>query len=174
MNAIELTQILGNLSGVVAAIAVVVSLVYLSAQVRANSSLLKENTKAQLMAADFSSNEASMGLVLDLIRDPDVAKIVLQGLRGSPLSEVDRFRFEQWARCAIEGHMTFFVQLERGTVTNEVFDYWSNVVDRMCKLPGYSAFYQRMRPDLKPTFQAYMDKKITPAPEPEPTPEPQA
>ena len=160
MTLIEITQILANVAGVVAALGVVLSLVYLSAQVRDNSKLVSENTKAQLMAADMSSNDGSREMAFELIKDVDLAQLVLNGLRGEDLQGADLYRFQLWIRSILESHMTFFVQLERGTVTDEIFQYWSNVFDRLSKQPGFVFHYHMMRDDLKPSFRAYMDKKV--------------
>lgn len=160
---LETTQIMANIAGVVAAIGVMISLIYLAIQVRDNSRLVSENTKAQLMAGDLSSNDGNREMFLDvLVKDPELAGLILRGYAGEELSDIDRFRFETWARMSIEAHMTFFVLLERGTVTGEIFEYWSHSFDRLCKLPAFVDVYKKMRGDLKPSFRAYMDKKTPP------------
>ncbi len=160
---LEATQIMANIAGVVAAIGVMVSLIYLAIQVRDNSRLVSENTKAQLMAGDLSSNDGNRELFMEaLVKDPDLAALILRGYSGEELSEIDRFRFETWARMTVESHMTFFVLLERGTVTGEIFEYWSHSFDRLLRLPTFVDVYKKMRKDLKPSFREYMDKKTPP------------
>lgn len=160
MNALELTQILANISAVVAAIGVILSLVYLSAQVRDNSRLVSENTKAQLMAADMTSNDGSREMAFDILSNPELAELVLKGLRGESLGDVDRYRFRTWIRTIVESHMTFYVQVNRDTVTDEIFQYWSRVFDGLFKVPSVVEAYQHFSPELPERFRVYMDAKI--------------
>ena len=154
---LEATQIMANIAGVVAAIGVVISLIYLAIQVRDNSRLVSENTKA------LSSNDGNREMFLDvLVKDPELASLIHRGYAGEELSDIDRFRWETWVRMTIESHMTFFVLLERGTVTGEIFEYWSHSFDRLCKFPAFVDVYKKMREDLKPSFREYMDKKTPP------------
>lgn len=159
MSVIEFTQILANVSAVVAAIGVILSLVYLSTQVRDNSRLVSENTKAQLMAADMTSNDGSRAMAFDILTHPELAEIILSGLRGEPLEAGDNYRFRTWVRTIVESHMTFYVQVNRDTVTDEIFQYWSRVFDRLFKNPSVVAAYRTFAPDLPDRFRLYMDAK---------------
>lgn len=160
MSVVEVTQILANVAAVVAAIGVILSLVYLSAQVRDNSRLVSENTKAQLMAADMTSNDGSRAMAFDILTHPDLAELILAGLRGEQLEPVDNYRFRTWIRTIVESHMTFYVQVNRDTVTDEIFQYWSRVFDRLFRNPSVVEAYQHFSPDLPERFRAYMDAKI--------------
>lgn len=160
MTFVEITQILANIAGVVAAVGVIVSLVYLSAQVRDNSRLVSENTKTQLMTADMISNDGSREMAFELIKDIELAELIQRGLNGKELQPADRYRFQMWINTILESHMTFFVQLERGTVTSEIFQYWSRMFDRLSKRPGFVDHYRKIRDDLHPSFREYMDKKV--------------
>lgn len=161
MSIVEITQILANIAAVVAAIGVVLSLVYLSAQVRDNSRLVSENTKAQLMAADMTSNEGSRAMAFDILTHPELAELILSGLRGEPLEPADNYRFRTWIRTIVESHMTFYVQVNRDTVTDEIFQYWSRVFDRLFNIPSVVDAYRHFASELPERFRVYMDAKIT-------------
>ena len=137
----------------VSVVAIIASLVFVGLQIR-------QNTHAQLSSSDMASNDGNRDLMLALLKDADLAKLIMAGLRDELEDPVDRYRFAEWARHVTESHMTFFVQNERGTVTSEVFDYWSKTVDRMCQQPGYVAEYRRLRDRLKPSYRDYMDAKM--------------
>lgn len=162
MNVMETTELLANFADIVAALGVVISLIYLAVQVRDNSRLVSENTKAQLMAADISSNDGTREVNLEIIKDPELASLIRRGLSGDDLDEIDRQRFAQWVRMITESHMTYFVQLERGIVTGEIFEYWSRNFDRLCTRPAFTRSWNNIRNDFMESFRDYIDAKIPP------------
>lgn len=163
MSIIELTQILGGLGAFVGAVAMVASLIYLALQVRGNSRLIRENTKAQQMAAEISSNDGNRELDLAIIKDPELLRLLLQGMRGGELTEIDSQRFALWVRMVIESHMTYFAQTERGLSVGLVWDYWSRFFDRFCDRPGVVRTWRQIRNEFDEPFRGYMDAKIKPA-----------
>ena len=162
MSLLDATQVLANFGGVISAIGVVISLIYLSVQIRDNSRLVEENTRAQLMTTDMHSNDGNRDLMLEIVKDAELAKLIGSGMNGELKEPIDRYRFYEWARHVTESHMTFFIQQQRGIVTNDVFQYWSRSFDGICARPGYVAVYRRLRDRLPPSFQTYMDAKIAP------------
>lgn len=162
MSMMELSQILGNVGDFVGAIAVVVSLIYLALQVRDNSRLIRENTKAQQMAAEISSNDGNRDLYLAMIKDPELLGLLVKGMRGDRLTEVDGQRFAVWVRMIFESHMTYFAQTERGLSGRLVWEYWSRYFDRFCSLPGVVPIWQHIRGDFDEPFRGYIDAKGKP------------
>jgi len=161
MTAMEISQVLGNIGELVAAVAVVVSLVYVAVQVRDNSRLISENTKAQQMAAEVSSNDGNRALNLELIKNPELLNFVQRGMGDLEMDEMDAQRFALWLRMVMESHMTYFVQNKRGLSGSEVWEYWSHFFDRFCTRPGVVHVWQRMRNDFDESFRSYIDAKIT-------------
>ncbi len=151
---LEVTQITANIAGVVAAIGVMISLIY-------GHPSSRQFPLGQREHQSPIDGRGSFFLEV-LVKDPELAGLVLRGYAGEELNDIDRFRFETWARMTIEAHMTFFVLLERGTVTGEIFEYWSHSFDRLTKLPAFVDVYKKMREDLKPSFREHMDNKTPP------------
>jgi hypothetical protein len=80
-------QDLGSLGELVAAVATVATLAYLAVQIR-------QSTRATRQAAVHSTVESGLMLRLELIRDPEVAALYLNGLaEHRSLSREDLLRF---------------------------------------------------------------------------------
>jgi hypothetical protein len=89
---------LGNIGEFVAAVAVVLSLIYLAVQIRQNTRQIDENTASlRVMSADETLR--SFSHYRDhIIRDPDIADLYLRGARSlRDLDTRDRLRFTQLA-----------------------------------------------------------------------------
>ena len=81
-------QDLGALGELVAAIATIVTLLYLALQIR-------RNTKAQIAATEFSSDERNQQYMLAFMQDPAIAELVLRGNAGERLSSIDWMRYRE-------------------------------------------------------------------------------
>lgn len=154
-------QLLGNYGEFVGAFGVIISLVYLGIQVRGNSRLVQENTKAHQMAAELASNDGTRAMGLELVKSPELTDLIRRGAAdGEDLNRIDHQRFEHWVTMTLESHMTFFIQYRRGLAGNEVWDYWTRFFDRLFRQPGVALVWQRTRNNYDEDFRAYMDAKI--------------
>jgi len=109
---------LGNLGEFIGAIAVVISLVYLAAQIR-------QNTRA-LHGSSYAQSAEQLWLVnLAIARDGDLARIWAENIAGKPLALEDAVRLEAALDCAFFGLENLFRQYERGLLDP---DTWENVV----------------------------------------------
>jgi hypothetical protein len=111
-------QLLGNLGEFIAAIAVVVTLIYLAAQVKQGKAALDANTQAMEREYELKAQEALKTISESVsqaarpkIQDAEVAQIWLDGLNGEELGEVDDFRFGSmmhetiWQGASMYGRM---------------------------------------------------------------------
>ena len=111
-------QDFGNLGEFVGAIAVVISLVYLAAQIR-------QNTRA-LHSSSYAQSAEQLWLVnLAIAQDRDLARIWTEFVAGEPLTLEDTTRLEASLDCLFFGLENLFRQYERGLLDP---DTWDNVV----------------------------------------------
>ena len=111
-------QDLGNIGEFIGAIAVVISLVYLAAQIR-------QNTRA-LHSSSYSQAAEQLWLVnLAIAQDHDLARIVADDSAGKPLSLEDTARLNAAGNLLFFGCENLFRQYERGLLDS---DTWDNVV----------------------------------------------
>lgn len=86
MNKEATAQILGNFGEFFGAIGVIVTLLYLSVQIR-------QNTRATLAESRYSAGQINMGLMASIANDGEFADIWRRGLASSDsLSPEDRWR----------------------------------------------------------------------------------
>ena len=85
---------LGNVGEVVAAIGVVVSLIYLARQIRQNTAHLSQNTQTVRLSALEASLESGNQVRALLIMNPELSDLYVKGLEGySLLDRSERLRF---------------------------------------------------------------------------------
>ncbi len=85
---------LGNLGEIVAAIGVVVSLIYLGRQIRQNTAHLSQNTQSVQLSALEATVESGNRVRELLIVNPELSELYTKGLEGySQLDRTERLRF---------------------------------------------------------------------------------
>jgi len=89
-------QLLGNYGEFLGAIAIVVTLVYLAAQI-------KQSTKVARSSTRQATAESMQGLTKDFLENREMAEIFVRHLRGEDLDAVDRLRME--GRCYRDMHV---------------------------------------------------------------------
>ena len=79
-------EAIGAIGEIIGAIAVVITLVYLSSQLRQNTKATKQSTSREI-AEDGSD------WTYRLIENPEIAELYISGIRGEDLSRTDALRF---------------------------------------------------------------------------------
>ena len=152
---------LGAIAELIAAIGVIASLIYLAKQIGANTENVAQNTKVLISDRDVSSNESVLEILGAQIKDPNLAALVLKGsLDAEPLSDVERYRYSLVLTSMFESHQTFFIQHVKGSVSNELWDYYSRVFDGQCHLPGIIKWWQHNGARFDTLFIEYVQAKI--------------
>ena len=108
----DLTQ-LANLGEFIGGVAVLVTLVYLAIQIR-------QNTRAVQTASYAQAAEPFYGLLEQISRDGDFAKIVAKAL-GPPetLTEIEELRFQGWASMVLYAYENLLRAYESGQITED-------------------------------------------------------
>ena len=160
-------EAIGAIAELIGAIGVIGSLVYLGKQIQSSSDNVTQNTKALISNRDISSNEFALANLRAQIENADVAALVLKGsAEPHQLTDVERLRYSLVLLGMFESHQTFFVQKEGGSVSPELWDYYSGVFDRLCETPGVSLFWKNRRTQFIPAFANYIDQKMPPEMQP--------
>ncbi len=76
------------------------------------------------------------------------------------LSREEKYRYNMVLSAMFESHQTFFIQNRKGSVSVELWDYYSTVNDRLCQFPGVIKWWKRYGPYFNPSFAEYIQKKI--------------
>ena len=151
----------GAIAELIGALGVIASLIYLAKQINANSDNIAQNTRALISDRDVSSNEAVMEILGSLAKQPELAALVMKGgLDAEPLSDLERFRYAAYLASSFESHQTFFVQHVKGSVSNELWNYYSGVMDRQVRMPGVAKWWLRNSDHFDPQFAEYIQRKL--------------
>ena len=146
---------IGALSEVVAAAAVVISIIYLAIQVRQNTESNK-SLATQNLVNQNSDLVASYGG--DPVRCALVQKRMLEGL-GS-LTREERFRFN-WNMLAIYNQFELaFHQHEAGNLQTIIWEKFAFEIPIWISTPGGKAWYAQDKERYSTKFNAYIAKSL--------------
>ncbi len=151
-------EALANFGEFVSGIAVVISLIYLAMQVRANSEHLKENTASIQGASEIASNDFAKDIYLSRIQNPQAIEVQLKGDKGDTLSSVEAIQYHMIQATAFDGHQTFFVQHQRGLTGDEIWNYWVRYFEQYVQVPGVRAWWEDSKGIYDPGFRRYIDE----------------
>ena len=150
-------EALGAIAELVGAIAVIASLIYLALQVRVNTESVRQSTRAQLAQTAFASDERAQQYVVALMQDESVAELVARGNAGEQLSEIDALRYSEWISTLISTHLTFYLAMRDGLLSDEQWYYWKNRYRQLFEFPGFRSVWSEIRQGFDPVFRDYLD-----------------
>jgi hypothetical protein len=154
-------QDLGNLGDFIAAIAVIVSLVYLARQIRQNTLQLQNNAKAASLAALEASAQSGHQYREVFIKDPEVAALYLKGLRGdSGLTPEERLRFGMLMDSFVRLLQTVFTRSEIYGLNPGGFRHQEATLVSVLGRPGAAQWWLRNRRNFTPEFVARVEKLV--------------
>jgi len=142
---------LAALGSFVSGVAVVISLIYLAAQIRQSR---------KHMAAQISHSRVQSGLEQQrmTIGDPELAELSIRGAQGDPrMSEADQMRFRFLVSNVLMMIEDEFRQYNDGLISEERHNGFVKRFSRAFDLPGYRAMWVLQRDGFEPDFQAYLD-----------------
>lgn len=138
----------------VAAIAVVVSLVYLARQ-------LRDNTRAMHGAAYHANVANTIAVVTPLCTDPSYSSFIQQSLRDpSSLSADDQFRFH----CAMLIYARHFDNLlyqhRLGSLEAGQWKGYAETLDGWLRYPGFRTWFEKNSHAVSEELRTYVIRKV--------------
>ena len=154
MSLVEWSGVLSNFAQVVGAIGVVVTLVYLSVQVKQNTEAI-QCTNATTVQINFQN------LARDLSTDRELAGVIIRAIKGNEdLTHAEKLAAYGW----------FFGLLKAGELAYSLFqrggldaDYWHGSLAfyrAYWTTPGFSKYWVDRRQAFTPDFRAAVDAWI--------------
>ena len=149
-------QDLGSIGEFVAAIATLVTLVYLAVQIRQNTSSMR--------ASMFQEAVRDFALASDVLAgDAELARIWRTGIRDFDALEPDeRQRFAAYALGLFRRTENVFFQTQHGALDLAFGESVVSHVRLMGSWPGIVAWWARARVLFSPSFREYVDRELTP------------
>ena len=151
MSALEFSQLLGNYGEFVGAIAIVITLIYLSFQLRQNTRSINSNNSNTVMQGLNTFNTA-------LFADPELVRVFYSGV-ASPqsLSASERQQFAHMAASLMNFYRNLYHQYIDGTYSKERWHSWEREVKQLMRTPGFTY----LRTDVSKTYDdlfEYLEK----------------
>jgi hypothetical protein len=123
-------EAIGAVGEMVAAFATVVTLAYLAVQIR-------QSARATRQAAGHAVTESGNALRLELVREPGIAALYLNGLADhQSLSREDRLRFNLLMGCMFGNIAEIYAQYERDDLSREQWEYAEATSTWLLSHPG--------------------------------------
>jgi hypothetical protein len=144
-------DIASTLAESIAAVAVIVSIVYLAVQIKHNTQAVETNTHQDL-------SEHAVTVAAMLIENNGVAELVVKG-ESSPeqLSPVEWRRFFDYEITVFGNWEAAFFHHNNGVITEELWQAWDGYYRLRFPTPGHIAFWKEARMGHAPSFRAYID-----------------
>ena len=147
-------QDLGNIGEFVAAIATLVTLVYLALQIR-------QNTRALQGTSHDSSVNRMQAWHLALATDPDLGSIQIRASRGEELTDEERDRVRYLWNYALIGSEALYYQHSRGNVGPEVWEAQLARIAALAKVPEFRNYWQNQRGfTLTDAFERVIEREL--------------
>lgn len=144
-------EAIGAIGEILGAGAVVITLIYLTAQLKQNSQQIRINS-SQTAMSDYS------GRIIDVLSNPESLVLFRNGLRGmTSLSMDEQARFH----AIMLGFHTSFTQnrtlFEEGVITEALFNDWAEDWVSILKCPGAIEWWSRFSGMLDEESQNYVE-----------------
>ena len=142
---------LASVAEIVGAAAVVISLLYVGAQVR-------DSARAVRSAAVNDANAAVQAWYFNLSNNRQVSELYLEGLRSKePLETGDEFQFMLTAHAAFLAFQNSFLLAREGSLDEDVMGSITAALLPVKDLPGIQRYWRQRRGYFFPGFVDYID-----------------
>ena len=146
---------LGNVGELVAAIGVIISLLYLAVQI-------KGDARAKRAAMTHAQSQANAGFASILATGPEVAELYFRGIHDyASLRGAELVQFAALMTHMFRLYEDQFLQWTEGDLDPQVWHGLDAAIDDFCSLPGLQAWWKTRSHWFAEQFQALIEKKIS-------------
>jgi len=143
---------IAHLAEVVAAIAVVISLIYVGVQVR-------DSTRAVRSAAANDANVAMQSWYLEVGTNPQTSALVIQGLRGTrELSVEEEYQYLMMMHAIFLGFQNSFLLVQEGSLDPSISEAITTALLGVKDLPGFERYWRQRKDYLHVGFAKHVEE----------------
>ena len=146
-------ELIGGISGLVAALAVVGSLVFVGVQVRTNTATIR-------VTARQATLESVQRIGLCITENVEFADIVVRASRGDTIEPVERLRLNQFLRSYCQSQALYFYFEAQGLLTQQEHQGQLEVLRKTVSQSYFPAFWQRHGNEYEPEFASIVEDMI--------------
>jgi len=145
-------QLLGNYGEFVGAVAVVVTLLYLSLQIR-------QNTRVSQAASREAVSRIAIELMMGLTADQSRVAFWRRALTNpGSLDGDEKLRGAMTAYALMESWEMAHSQWSRGVLSDKDWEKWDSVIANYMATPGFQMFWDEAKGDLGAEFVAHVSE----------------
>ena len=139
-----------NIAEIVGAVAIIISLVYVSIQVR-------DNTNAIRSAATNDAATAVQSWYLTIGSDEQTSRVFYHGMtQPDTLTREEMFQFIMITHAAFLGFQNSFELAQQGTLDPEIRDSITNTLMATKDLPGYKIYWRQRGQQFNRSFREFV------------------
>jgi len=141
-----------NIAEIIGAVAIIISLIYVSIQVR-------DNTNAIRSAATNDAATAMQSWYMSIGSNEQTSIVFYNGMTSpDTLNREQMFQFIMITHAAFLGFQNSFELAEQGTLDPEIRDSITNTLLATKDLPGYKIYWRQRGPLFNQRFREFVDK----------------
>jgi hypothetical protein len=144
---------MGAVSEVIAAVAVVISLAYLAAQVRQANKIARATTRNAIA-------ESAQSLTRDIIDDREMAEIFVKHLNGEKLDAVEALRMTGRCYRDMRHWENIYYQVREGLLTAEEWSGFRKNLAALFAVEAYREYWEHEAELYSEAFQAQIESII--------------
>ena len=141
-------EAISAISDIVGAIAVVISLIYVAAQIRQNTRMMRSGAKQSL-------TEATQGVIYKAMDNS--AEFVKLVSGAEPESPEEDARMSLLTRAMMRGFESQCYQYESGLLEEHEWRALQTAIKELSALPGFNRYWQQLRPHMSQRLQNIID-----------------
>jgi hypothetical protein len=145
-------QDLGSIGEFVAAIATLVTLVYLALQIR-------HSTQEARAASRNAVSQSFVDLMTHISHDLETTKLTRRGfIDPESLDDDDTLRFDCIGMALFQNFEAAFAQRQRQVLTDDDWEKWVVIIKQYMAQPGVQQFWSRTAAAFNPAFRRYVEE----------------
>ena len=145
---------IGSIGEIIGAAAVVISLIYLAAQVRQNSKIVAANTFQSVSAA---ASKTSM----DIAQSPHLSKVALKIFSEEPsLTPEEAMQAQLLMRAIFRNYENYFYQYSRGYFEKDVWDGYMVTMTEQLSIPFGKTWWEHHQAAFGSKFVAFVNNEL--------------
>lgn len=153
MDLMTMAELLGNLGEFLAALAVLVTLIYLAIQTRLN-------TQAVRGAAAQASVPLALSHFHDMYSNPDLEELYFRRINGEELEAAEKRRVNHYFNALLHSYESFFLQQKQSSIDPELWEGKKTSLDAFLQNEAFIDCWHGSRFLYSPSFKCYVDSRI--------------
>jgi hypothetical protein len=142
-----------NLFEILGGALVVVTLIFLTIQLRQNTIALKSTT--------IRANQETTLTIYQMLIEDSMMAVILKGMpRPSDLTPLEKGKFHAFWTVALENYQQMYLQMRAGTFDQSLFDGWCQVLRNNFLSPGFQLHWNQRKFIHSLEFQDFVEKEI--------------